>query len=103
VSETVRTRLRGLALLALAGALVTALVSAVAGSFAGPSCGTGEDGLRAMVECRSLIHSLSLRMGLLAGVGTVLAVLTVMGLQRMAAQDEVDRRVRRLEAVREDR
>ncbi len=100
MSETVRTRLRLSGVLAMTGLTVGLLVATAAGSFAGGSCGSGESGLAAMLECRSLVHVLALRMGLLAGVGTVVMSLFVLGLRRMAVQDDRDRRVARSEAIR---
>ena len=100
MSDTVRARLRLLGLVVLAGAVVGGLVAAAAGSFAGESCGSGETGLAAMVQCRSLVHVLALRVGLVAGVATVVMSLFVLGLRRMAVQDERDRRTARAETIR---
>ena len=100
MSERTGARLRHLGLVVVAGLVVGALVAAAAGSFAGDSCGTGESGLSAMVQCRSLVHVLALRVGLVAGVGTVVMSLFVLGLRRMAVQDEHDRRMARAEALR---
>ena len=75
-----RSRLTAWAL--LLGLCVTALVTATAGSKAG-LCTPHPDG-----ACDALVRTLSLRMGIVAGVATVLALLMVAGLLRMVALDE---------------
>lgn len=71
----------GAAVLAI-GLFVGAVVTASAGSNAG-LCATDPESV-----CDGLVRTLSLRMGLVAGVATVLVLLTMAGLLRMVALDE---------------
>ena len=92
-----RTRAAGRLVLGatVAGSVVAAL-SAVTGV---PECsGVGSFAN----ECRRLVRTLSINMGLLTAVVTGVMALFVVGLGRMSSQDEADRRERRLEVFREE-
>lgn len=74
----------------LAG-LVVAVASVAAGT---PICGSAGPA----DACFDLVRTLSVRTGLVAGAMTVLMLLTVVGLLRMAAQDDELRAARADEA-----
>ena len=78
----------------LAGSLV-AVVAAVTGV---QNCDTAWP----TSECRALVRTLSIRVGLLSAVATAVMALFVVGLGRMSVQDEAIRRERRLGALGED-
>jgi hypothetical protein len=77
------------------GVVVALVVAASATAAAIGGCRSDLDG-----QCRALMRSLSLRMGLVAGVAAVVMLLVVVGLLRMVAQDE-DRRAETRPAPRE--
>ncbi|HZA61141.1 MAG TPA: hypothetical protein VE754_05580 [Actinomycetota bacterium] len=77
-----RSPVRVVALCVSAGFLVAGAVTATAGTHVG-LCTPGPDTL-----CHDLIRSLSLRIGVAAGVATVVVLLMIAGLARMAALDE---------------
>lgn len=92
-----RTRAVGRLLLGatLAGSVVAAL-----------SAATGVQDCRGVGpfanECRRLVRTLSINMGLLTALVTAVMALYVVGLGRMSSQEEADRRERRLEALRQE-
>ena len=81
--------------LGLWSALVGSLVAVAAALLGVGDCGS-TPGFAA--ECRSLVRTLSIRMGIFAAAGTAVMALFVAGLGRMGAQDDADRRERLREA-----
>jgi hypothetical protein len=80
--------------------VVVGLVVGVAASLTGASiCGAGEEGLR----CHELSRTLSIRVGVVAGLMAILMVLVVAGLLKMLSQDDHDRAERAMEAYRASR
>jgi hypothetical protein len=81
----VRRRIAFMATVTLVGALVATWVARA-------SSGVGNGFCRDLAEeCLALTRTYSLRVGVVAGAVTVLMLLTVAGLLRMAAQDEARR------------
>jgi hypothetical protein len=78
----------------LAGSIV-AVVAAVMGV---QNC----DSVWSTSECRELVRTLSIRVGLLTAVVTAIMALYVRGLGRMSEQDEADRRERRMGTLGQD-
>jgi hypothetical protein len=78
--------------IALAGAIVAATVGSLAAVWGSGSCGRGPGRLAG--DCRGLVRTLSIRMGIAAGIATVVMVLMVAGLGRMVEQGERDRLAR---------
>ena len=77
-----------------AGGIVGSAVAVMASLTGATVCGAGEAGR----PCYELIRTMSLRVGLLAGVMTVIMVLLVAGLIRMLSQDDRQRAERAMEA-----
>ncbi len=89
-----------MASLVLAGLAVGAAASATARFVGAPSCGPAELApLAPGGDCVSLVTSLAHRVGVVAGIATVLMALVAAGLARTAARIEQDRRVRAIERV----
>jgi len=78
----------------LAGSVV-AVVAAVTGV---QNCDT----VWSTSECRELVRTLSIRVGLLTAVATAVMALFVAGLGRMSEQNEADRRERRMGSLERD-
>lgn len=85
------------ALRLFAVALLVGSAVAAAAAFTGADA-CGASGLGAN-DCRGLVRTYAIRIGLFTAVATAVMTLFVRGLRQMAAQTEEDRRQRRREAV----
>lgn len=84
--------------LVLGATLAGSMVAALSAATGVPECsGVGSFAS----DCRRLVRTLSINMGLLTAVVTAVMALFVVGVGRMSSQEEADRRERRLEAFRE--
>src|SRR5688572_17777686 len=93
-----RTWSRSARNLLMGAALVGSAVAALAAYLGAETCGAS--GLNAN-DCRGLVRTYAIRIGLFTGVATAVMTLFVRGLRQMADQSEADRRQRRRETVGE--
>lgn len=85
------------ALRLLAVAMLVGSAVAAAAAFTGADA-CGASGLGAN-DCRGLVRTYAIRIGVFTGLATAVMTLFVRGLRQMAVQSEEDRRQRRREAM----